>query len=1283
MLSPVLPLSPTESKPSSLQILRQQQQRQLELQRQQQLEQQRQEQERQEQERQEQERQEQERQLQLQQPQQTLPDQTTGVPGQGAPSTQDLPHQQHQTQHQQEYPIHPFQSDASNATTQSQAPQQGYQSSGITGDGLISMMNQLVSSLTAEGRIPDSQQQQQQRPRGGVDEPIGGIKTEEGLMPPPPTLTTGGAGRGEADITYKPLTGPVAITPSLSPSSSLSGPAGGGAGANAVGAGSGASPQIFKATYSGVPVFEMICKGVAVMRRRSDSYLNATQILKVAEFDKPQRTRILEREVQKGEHEKVQGGYGKYQGTWVPFRRGVQLCQEYNVLHLLQPLIDYLPTQTSPPLAPKHITAASNRPRKPREPRPLGTLSPSYLGKPRIKPLRRKMKQKGGAQLLPRPGMGPTMGVVDGATGDESGTMPGTEDGEEDLDDDATSDDEGADTDVSMDETMSILSDQSRIHTRTPSPVGSGAGLSSEELSDRETSFSSASTSTSPAGRRRHPTSQDRSPSSLRKRQGRPGDELFLGYEGRRGTRKRRINLKAGRDQDVEMDSGSHLEEEDEMDIDDNDQDTAFQRDSSPSLRSKANRRSVSRTRASDQDDRKSTPSSTITTSAVTGVQSLETASRGPYADTLLEFFISDAVTLPKVLTDPPADMDFNIVIDDEGHTALHWAAAMAKLDVVKVLVQNGADTYRVNTDGQTALMRSVLFSNNFDQKTFAALLELLQKTIFTIDKDDQTVFHHVVNTAGQRGKIHTARYYLECLLDKLAQHPSELASIINVQDHVGDTALTIAARLQVGGKKVAKMLIDAGADLNICNRTGKNAKDYLLETEQAVASSASSLPPATTTSGVGNSRHSAGKPPAVGTEFGGNERHSNSSNKIGNRTSRQQHSQPSRYPSEIVDPRRQKLDQGLGLGAYPGAHPPPPSSSLLPPFAAHGSSGSPSKLYSQLQKANSWANASTSRSNNTARLPGGGGPPISSSLTVIPTVSDLFTRLTQSYEKDIFEKDQDIQEARSLLQGIQKEIAEGHRTIYELKAKTATMGQAEEQIRTLEGLIKQEIQVRQRLRLQELIAEEEERLRSDATTNKEADKGVNGDVAVAVAGEEANASRTEGQSSDETKRPHEIAEAKGDTDVTMTAASGIEGVVPGIVPTDLREKDQAPSAPDQTAITAAVAAAVTDAVSSEQQASSNSKDVNTVTGSTTASPALETEVEQLRTRLQELQQQRKNRVDEIVQLKSQQGKRQHEYHRLIALCCNVAIDQVDELLDPLLTSLGDGEGAEEVLIQS
>lgn len=40
--------------------------------------------------------------------------------------------------------------------------------------------------------------------------------------------------------------------------------------------------RVYAAVYSGVPVFEMMCRNVAVMRRRADSYLNATQILKVA-----------------------------------------------------------------------------------------------------------------------------------------------------------------------------------------------------------------------------------------------------------------------------------------------------------------------------------------------------------------------------------------------------------------------------------------------------------------------------------------------------------------------------------------------------------------------------------------------------------------------------------------------------------------------------------------------------------------------------------------------------------------------------------------------------------------------------------------------------------------------------------------------------------------------------------------------------------------------------------------------------------------------------------------
>lgn len=80
------------------------------------------------------------------------------------------------------------------------------------------------------------------------------------------------------------------------------------------------------------------------MKRRDDSWLNATQILKVAGVVKARRTKTLEKEIAAGEHEKVQGGYGKYQGTWVNFHRGVDLCREYHVEELLRPLLEYDPS---------------------------------------------------------------------------------------------------------------------------------------------------------------------------------------------------------------------------------------------------------------------------------------------------------------------------------------------------------------------------------------------------------------------------------------------------------------------------------------------------------------------------------------------------------------------------------------------------------------------------------------------------------------------------------------------------------------------------------------------------------------------------------------------------------------------------------------------------------------------------------------------------------------------------------------------------------------------------
>jgi transcription factor MBP1 len=437
------------------------------------------------------------------------------------------------------------------------------------------------------------------------------------------------------------------------------------------------------------------------MRRRSDSWLNATQILKVAGFDKPQRTRVLEREIQKGEHEKVQGGYGKYQGvlqcptclqlawnlsnlasgTWIPLERGLQLAKQYNCEHLLRPIIEFQPAAKSPPPAPKHLVAPTSG----RPPRRTGTADGSTSNVRANK-------------------------TADG--GDDSDAMGNTMRGSEDG---------------SMTPSPSGASSSSR----TPSPIRSSPDPNARSYQ----SLNHGPASPSPDSRRRRPP-----------RRSQPSAH--------------------GNESDVDPLPGAN----------------------------------------GIIDDRS-------------------------YGDQILEYFISDSNQIPPILINPPPDLDPNMAIDDEGHTALHWACAMGRIRIVKFLLSAGADVFKVNKSGQTALMRSVMFANNYDVRKFPELYEVLHRSTLNIDNYNRTVFHHIVDLAMSKGKTHAARYYMETVLNRLSDYPRELADIINFQDEDEETALTMAARCR--SKRLVKLLIDHGADPKLANRDGKSTEDYILEDER------------------------------------------------------------------------------------------------------------------------------------------------------------------------------------------------------------------------------------------------------------------------------------------------------------------------------------------------------------------------------------------------------------------------------------------------------------------
>ncbi|KAI9293831.1 apses-domain-containing protein [Neoconidiobolus thromboides FSU 785] len=98
---------------------------------------------------------------------------------------------------------------------------------------------------------------------------------------------------------------------------------------------------LYRANYSGKEVMEIEIDGINCMRRLEDSWINVTQLLKVAGYEKSKRIKVLEKEVfNMKEHEKVQGGYGKYQGTWIPFDVGVRIAKRHGVYDRVKLLLD-------------------------------------------------------------------------------------------------------------------------------------------------------------------------------------------------------------------------------------------------------------------------------------------------------------------------------------------------------------------------------------------------------------------------------------------------------------------------------------------------------------------------------------------------------------------------------------------------------------------------------------------------------------------------------------------------------------------------------------------------------------------------------------------------------------------------------------------------------------------------------------------------------------------------------------------------------------------------------
>lgn len=179
----------------------------------------------------------------------------------------------------------------------------------------------------------------------------------------------------------------------------------------------------------------------------------------------------------------------------------------------------------------------------------------------------------------------------------------------------------------------------------------------------------------------------------------------------------------------------------------------------------------------------------------------------------------------------PALASDIDLVLDEQGHTALHLAASTARHTTVTALLAAGADVHRGNYSGETPLMRACLATHCFDSQSFHTLVASLHSSIRTLDTARRSVFHHIAASAGVKGRATAARYYLDQInLWIVNNEKADFRSIIDIQDEHGDTALNIAAR--VGNRGLVRALLDAGANRLLANKLGLRPGDFGVEVE-------------------------------------------------------------------------------------------------------------------------------------------------------------------------------------------------------------------------------------------------------------------------------------------------------------------------------------------------------------------------------------------------------------------------------------------------------------------
>lgn len=656
-----------------------------------------------------------------------------------------------------------------------------------------------------------------------------------------------------------------------------------------------AAPIIEMATYAETDVFECYIRGFEsriVMRRKHDNWINITQVFKIAKFSKTQRTKVLEKESNDMENEKVQGGYGRFQGTWIPLDKAKYMVSKYNIRDpVVSKILDFELDPNNPPMK-----RSKNSVLKRSSPNGRITSPSSYNKTPKkknhVSSSAASRKTKKNASLL-QANPSPLQNIVfqtpqqihaastNNATTISAMSINNQSSNEKELNMSHLNSNEtpltmnysatqkplqfypvptnlthpqklsrdkqhlvnfipeGPNQGVFASQQSQVLPQNNLVNNESAKHIGKKRKKNKAENEFLSNSMNGNNVASFMNDGKRlavNPRSPGSQQAILTK--GKAADKALYDPKMRK---QQQVMWQNARSNNVTQHSPNqgyihHTNHSNTSSLE------MFSTQEDPTPLSS---RSTSPT---DYSGIPTAPATAVDNGSVcehgtTNDENIEPNALPleEYKDMILQVLSSEDgsnkdYSLPPQLYHPPANLDVNFEIDDQGHTPLHWATAMANIPLIKLLIALNANALHCNSRGFNCITKSTFYNNCFKATSFPEIASVLRICLITPDSNGRLPLHYLVELSVNKSKDPVViNSYMDTIIQNLGQEDYTLLRMcLNFQDNLGNTVLHLAA---------------LNLNLELCNKlcylgSSMDVSNYDNETPGSILSKFNLVPP-------------------------------------------------------------------------------------------------------------------------------------------------------------------------------------------------------------------------------------------------------------------------------------------------------------------------------------------------------------------------------------------------------------------------------------------------------